>query len=229
MRKIEIVVALWALVFGVGVASAQVVIPTPVEMTQKGGQKVKITRVDAAVDSSLKLPDEGYTLEINGTSAILRAKTEQGLVWANSTLAQLKDEDGLVPVVKIKDYPAFPIRGFMNDCGRNFRPVHLLKEDIDLLSFYKMNVFHWHLTDNPAWRIESKAYPVLNAARYHQQTRNAGMFYTYDEIREVMRYAKERGFKLLEASFELMIPLVVAKIVDVGIAEKDTPYIVKMC
>ncbi len=197
MFRVNIVVALLVLVLSVGTTSAQVVIPTPVEMTQKGDQKVKITRVDAAVDSSLKLPDEGYTLEIKGASAILRAKTEQGLVWAKATLAQLKDEEGAVPVVKIKDYPAFPIRGFMNDCGRNFRPVHMLKADIDLLSFYKMNLFHWHLTDNPAWRIESKSYPVLNAARYHQQTRNAGMFYSYDDIREVMRYAKERGITVI--------------------------------
>ena len=197
MKKIDVVVALWAWLFGVGVASAQVVIPTPVEMTQKGDQKVKITRVDAAVDPLLKLPEEGYTLEIKGTSAILHAKTEQGLVWAKATLAQLKDDEGLVPVVKIKDYPAFSVRGFMNDCARNFRPVHMLKEDLDLMSFYKLNVFHWHLTDNPAWRIESKAYPVLNAARYQQQTRTPGKFYSYEDIREIMRYAKERGITVI--------------------------------
>ena len=201
--KLKIVIGALALVFGVSGAIAQVVIPTPVEMTKKGDQKVKITRVDAAVDASLKLPEEGYTIEIKGATAVLRAKTEQGLVWAKATLAQLKDEEGLVPVVKIKDYPAFPIRGFMHDTGRNFRPVHVLKEDIDLFSMYKLNVYHWHLTDNPAWRIESKAYPVLNAARYHQQTRDPGKFYTFDEIREVIAYAKERGVMIIP---ELDIP-----------------------
>ena len=135
------IVAVLVALFAMNGVMAQVLIPTPVEMTQKGDQKVKITRVDAGVDSSLKLPEEGYTLEIKGTSAILRAKTEQGLVWAKATLAQLKDENGLVPVVKIKDYPAFPIRGFMHDNGRNYRPVHMLKEDIDLFSSYKLNVF----------------------------------------------------------------------------------------
>ena len=197
------IVAVLVALFAMNGVMAQVLIPTPVEMTQKGDQKVKITRVDAAVDSSLKLPEEGYTLEIKGNSAILRAKTEQGLVWAKATLAQLKDENGLVPVVKIKDYPAFPIRGFMHDNGRNYRPVHMLKEDIDLFSSYKLNVFHWHLTDSPAWRIESHCYPQLNDPKYCPARRNPGKFYTYDEIREVIRYAKERGVMIIP---ELDIP-----------------------
>ena len=199
MKKVEFksFIMLLMLVLCAGSAVSQVVIPTPVEMVYKSNKKVQITRVDAAVDASLKLPEEGYTLEIKGSTATLRAKTEQGLIWAKATLAQLKDESGAVPVVKIKDYPAFPFRGFMNDCARNFRPVHLLKEDLDLLSFYKINLFHWHLTDNPAWRIESKAYPVLNAARYHYQTRTPGAYYSYDDIREVMRYAKERGILVI--------------------------------
>ena len=195
--KVKCLILGVALLLGVGSVAAQMVIPTPVEMTKRGDQRVKITRIDEAVDASLKLPEEGYTIDIKGSTAVLRAKSEQGMVWAKATLAQLKDDAGLVPVVKIKDYPAFPIRGFMNDCGRNFRPLHMLKEDIDLLSAYKLNVFHWHLTDNPAWRIESKAYPVLNAARYHQQTRTPGKFYTYDDIRELMRYAKERGVTVI--------------------------------
>ena len=191
------IIGFLSLILSIVTTSAQVVIPTPVKMSYKSDKKVNITRIDTAIDPTLKLPEEGYTLEIKGSTAIIRATTEQGLVWAKTTLTQLKDEDGLVPVVKIEDYPAFPIRGFMNDCGRNFRSVHKLKEDLDLISYYKLNVFHWHLTDNPAWRIESKAYPILNAARYHQQTRNPGMFYTYNDIREVMRYAKERGITVI--------------------------------
>jgi hypothetical protein len=99
--------------------------------------------------------------------------------------------------VEIVDYPAFPIRGFMHDTGRNFRDVELLKRDIDLMSAYKLNVFHWHLTDNPAWRIESHAYPELNDAKYHIKGRDEGKFYTYDQIREVIAYAKERGVMII--------------------------------
>ena len=186
-----------------GAAAAQELIPTPVEVAYKGKKKVKIENVDAKVDASLKLPEEGYTLEIKGTTAVLRAKTAQGLVWANATLAQLKDDEGLVRIVKIKDYPAFPIRGFMHDTGRNFRSVENLKKDIDLFSAYKLNVFHWHLTDNPAWRIESKCYPQLNDPKYCPARRNPGKFYTYDEIRDVIKYAKERGVMIIP---ELDIP-----------------------
>ena len=184
-------------------AIAQELIPSPVEIAYKGKKKVKVEQIDAKVDASLNLPEEGYTLEIKGTTAVLRAKTAQGLVWANATLAQLKDDEGLVRIVKIKDYPAFPIRGFMHDTGRNFRSVENLKKDIDLFSAYKLNVFHWHLTDNPAWRIESKCYPVLNDPKYCPAARNPGKFYTYDEIRDVIKYAKERGVMIIP---ELDIP-----------------------
>ena len=91
-------------------SSAQELIPTPVEVSYRGNKRVKIESVDAKVDASLNLPTEGYTLEIKGTTAVLRAKSPQGLVWAKATLAQLHDRDGLVRVAKIKDYPAFPCR-----------------------------------------------------------------------------------------------------------------------
>jgi hypothetical protein len=85
----------------------------------------------------------------------------------------------------------------MHDTGRNFREVELLKRDIDLMSAYKLNVFHWHLTDNPAWRIECKVYPQLNDAQYQTKGRDEGKFYTYDEIRDVIAYAKERGIMII--------------------------------
>jgi hypothetical protein len=125
------------------------------------------------------------------------------MVWAKTTLAQLKDDEGLVRIVKIKDYPAFPIRGFMHDTGRNFRSVENLKKDIDLLSAYKFNVFHWHLTDNPAWRIESKCYPQLNDPKYCPADRNPGMFYTYEDIRDVLKFARQHGVTVIP---ELDIP-----------------------
>ena len=135
MKNFNLKLTLCAILMAMGLtAIAQELIPSPVEIAYKGKKKVKVEQIDAKVDASLNLPEEGYTLEIKGTTAVLRAKTAQGLVWANATLAQLKDDEGLVRIVKIKDYPAFPIRGFMHDTGRNFRSVENLKKDIDLFS-----------------------------------------------------------------------------------------------
>ena len=184
-------------------ATAQNLIPSPVELTYKSRKSIKIENIDAATDASLKLPEEGYTIEIKKNKAVLRARTEQGLIWAKATLAQLMDAEGKVPDVKVLDYPAFPIRGFMHDTGRNFRPVETLKKEIELFSSYKLNVFHWHLTDNPAWRIESRCYPQLNDPKYCPADRNPGMFYTYDEIREVIAHAGKFGVTVIP---ELDIP-----------------------
>lgn len=85
----------------------------------------------------------------------------------------------------------------MHDTGRNFRTVDMLKKEIDLFSQYKLNVFHWHLTDNPAWRIECHAYPQLNDPKFQRKGRDEGKFYTYDEIRDVIRYARERGIIII--------------------------------
>ena len=177
--------------------NAQQLIPQPREMTVRSQEKVSVRKVDARVDTRLSLPDGGYTLEVKGTTVRLRAKTAQGLVWARATLRQLEDAEGRVPQVTIRDWPAFPIRGFMHDTGRNFRPVEMLKRELDLFSFYKINVFHWHLTDNPAWRIECRAYPQLNDPKFQRKGRDEGKFYTYHEIREVIAYARERGITII--------------------------------
>jgi hexosaminidase len=176
---------------------AQQLIPQPVRMEKISAAKTVVHTVDAKVKAGLRLPDEGYTLRVRGGKAVLRARTPRGLVWARQTLRQLTDEGGQTFQVSITDYPAFAIRGFMHDVGRNFRTIAQLKKDIDLFSFYKLNTFHWHLTDHPAWRIESKAYPQLNDARFQRKGRGEGKFYTYDEIRDLIRYAAERGITVI--------------------------------
>lgn len=176
---------------------AQMLIPSPKEMHVLKDRKTEIETVDARVIPGMDLPSEGYTLEIRGRKAVIRAKDDRGLVWAKSTLAQLEDAYGLVPSVSITDYPAFPVRAFMYDTGRNFVPVEMIKEWMDLMSFYKINAFHWHLTDYPAWRIECKVYPQLNDPRFQRKGRDEGKFYTYDEIRDVIAYAKERGIMVI--------------------------------
>ena len=116
---------------------------------------------------------------------------------AEATLSQLTDELGRVPDVEIHDWAAYPVRGFMHDVGRNYQPLPMLKRTIDLMARYKLNLFHWHLTDNPAWRIECKCYPQLNDARFQRKGRDEGKFYTYDEIRELIAYAAERGIMVM--------------------------------
>ena len=179
------------------ITAAQNLIPMPREISADTTKHIRLTAIDAKVNPRLHLPAEGYTLTISGSKAVLRAKDARGLVWAKATLRQLKGSDGLYPKVSIHDWPAFPIRGFMHDVGRNFRSVDMLKREIDLFSQYKLNVFHWHLTDNPAWRIESKAYPQLNDPKYQRKGRDEGLFYTYDEIRELIAYARERGITVI--------------------------------
>lgn len=181
----------------VGGVSAQRLIPMPRQMRADTTRRVDVRRVDARIDRSLRLPDEGYTLRVGRSGATIRARDSRGLVWARATLRQLRGSDGRYPEVSIRDWPAFPIRGFMHDTGRNFRSVDRLKREIDLFSQYKLNVFHWHLTDNPAWRIECHAYPQLNDPKYQRKGRDEGKFYTYDEIRDVIAYARERGIMVV--------------------------------
>ena len=178
-------------------AAAQMVIPAPQEMKVVRDGKVRVTDTQERISRKAKLPEEGYTISISVGKAILTARSEQGMIWARQTMKQLQDEDGLYPQVSIRDWPAFGLRGFMHDTGRNYRPVDLLKKDLDLFSFYKLNVFHWHLTDDPGWRIECKAYPQLNAPEHMRKGRKEGTVYSYNEIREVIRYARERGILVI--------------------------------
>lgn len=177
-------------------AYAQCLIPEPQEIKYIGQSWVACRTVDSRIDKRSDLPAEGYTLKVepNG-KVVIRAKDARGLIWAQRTLSQLKNQNGEIRVTEIRDFPAFAIRGFMHDTGRNFMDVEMLKSHIDLLSAYKLNVFQWHLTDNPGWRIQCKVYPELNDPKF--QTRDYGKFYTYDEIRDVIIYARERGVMVM--------------------------------
>lgn len=195
--RIEFIYLLLSLLLGCQHLSAQNLIPAPKEIKYLSDKLVRLKSVDSKIIPSDGVPSEQYTLKTKGGKAVIIAQSEQAEVWGTTTLRQLTNKNGYVPEVEITDYPAFPIRGFMHDTGRNFRKVELLKRDIDLMSAYKLNVFHWHLTDNPAWRIECKVYPQLNDAKYQTKGRDEGRFYSYDEIRDVIAYAKERGIMII--------------------------------
>ncbi len=175
-------------------------IPQPRNFTQLSHRTFAL---DTAKQLSIRydVPDnwneEQYALLVAPHKIEIRAKTLQGVVWARRTLEQLRNESGRYPHVQIEDWPEFPIRGLTYDDGRNFVGVEMIKHYLDIMSAYKLNLFHWHLTDKPAWRIECRCYPQLNDPRYQRAGRDQGAFYTYDQIREVIAYARERGIRIL--------------------------------
>lgn len=136
-------------------------------------------------------PDEAYTLSVNGDKIEITAITETGVTRAAQTLAQLAAGETQIDGVNITDWPAFKLRGYMHDVGRSYLSVDKLKKHIDILASFKVNTFHWHLTENQAWRFEVKAYPQLTSAA--SMTRYAGQYYTQEQCREVEAYAAERG------------------------------------
>lgn len=164
------------------------VVPEPKEFQQFSTKKKRLRRVIYDEKTHFDNPDE-YRLTVKSG----KAKISGNRHWAKSTLAQLVDEKGYIANLEVHDWATYPFRSFMHDTGRNYQPVSMLKKTIDLMSFYKLNYFHWHLTDYPAWRIECKAFPQLNDPRFQRAGRDEGKFYTYDEIREVIAYARERG------------------------------------
>lgn len=174
-------------------------IPQPREIIKKSECWVKPKKISAEIirDTYPEHLKEAYWIDISKKVISIKAYSETGIVWAERTLQQLINDKGLYPEIKIFDYPEFDIRGFMYDCGRNFIEIELIKKYIDLISRYKLNVFHWHLTDKPAWRIECKVYPELNDPKYQRIGRDEGEFYTYDEIRHIISYAKERGVMII--------------------------------
>lgn len=139
-----------------------------------------------------KFQEEAYHLLITKKGILLEATTPKGMYWGRQTLEQLKTTKNkkiYLPQCDITDWPAFRIRGFMHDVGRSYIPVEELKREISLLSRYKINVFHWHLTENQAWRLECRKYPQLNAPE--NMEREKGKFYTLEEARQLVEFCKQ--------------------------------------
>ena len=138
--------------------------------------------------------DESYVLEITATGAKLSAPTPLGAMHGLQTFLQLVDvsPDGFAaPAVTINDKPRFPWRGLMIDSARHFVPLDVIKRNIDGLEAVKMNVFHWHLSENQGFRVESKKFPKLH------ERGSDGLYYTQDEIRGLIEYARDRGIRVV--------------------------------
>jgi hexosaminidase len=138
--------------------------------------------------------DESYRLEITNSGARLNAPTTLGVMRGLQTFLQLvqtTDEGFAVPAASIDDAPRFPWRGLMIDVGRHFIPLEVLERNLDGMAAMKLNVFHWHLSENQGFRVESKKFPKLHGMG------SDGLFYTQDQIRGLIAYARERGIRVV--------------------------------
>lgn len=138
--------------------------------------------------------DESYELTVTASSAQLNAPTALGILHGLQTflqLVQITPTGFAVPAVTINDQPRFPWRGLMIDVSRHFSPVDVIKRNLDGMAAVKMNVFHWHLSDDQGFRAESKKFPKLTGAG------SDGQYYTQEEIRDVIAYAHERGIRVV--------------------------------
>ena len=144
--------------------------------------------------------DEAYVLEVTTNGVKITAPGLAGERNARKTLAQLVKLSGdSVPCCRITDWPILKWRGFMLDTGRNFVDVASLKDLISVMAAYKLNLFHWHLTEYYAWRLQSKRFPELEKKGYYDPlgTRHAGKFYTHEEFREIVDYAAGLGVVIM--------------------------------
>ena len=160
----------------------------------------KVVRVERAKPSFTAAPaevaDQAYRLTVTPEGGVVEAASAAGERYARATLAQLvKLGGGRAPCCVIEDWPAFRLRGFMNDCGRNFQSKASIHATLDLMAKYKYNFYHWHLTDDPAWRLESKRHPELQTSAAF--TRQTGLFYTQDDFRQIFAAAERLGILIV--------------------------------
>ncbi|HEV2485940.1 MAG TPA: beta-N-acetylhexosaminidase [Terracidiphilus sp.] len=162
----------------------------------EGSQPTLAVNVSTASTQAVPQPDvdESYTLDIDEHSISLRAKTDIGALHGMETLLQLIQPSGsayILPAVHIEDTPRFPWRGLMLDPGRHFLPVANVLRTLDGMAAVKLNVLHWHLTEDQGFRIESHVYPKLT------ELGSNGEFYTQQQVREVIAYASARGIRVV--------------------------------
>jgi hypothetical protein len=164
-------------------------LPITYQLTPPSGQKVANPSKDQ---------DESYSLTITPKEIVISAPEPLGLLWGTQTFLQLvenADDHLAIPCGTLRDWPAFPVRGLMHDVGRNFQSIEWLQTQLEVMSRYKLNTFHWHLTDFPAWRVESLEHPQLNDPK--GRTRSPQQQYSQKEIRDFVNFAYARGITVI--------------------------------
>jgi hexosaminidase len=140
------------------------------------------------------IEDESYTLDVTPNQAALHAANPLGTMHGLQTFLQLvrvTPSGFAAPAVHIEDTPRFPWRGLMFDSGRHFTPIDVLKRNIDGMEAVKLNVVHWHLSENQGFRVESKTFPKLT------ELGSDGLFYTQAEVKDIIEYARDRGIRVM--------------------------------
>lgn len=164
----------------------------PASDKKQNGKYVDIT---VKTDEELSLGiDEAYELNVNEHSIQIKSVNPFGAMHALSTLNQLLAVDGknyYFPCVSISDEPRFAWRGLLIDVSRHFEPVEVIKRNLEAMAAVKMNVFHWHLTDDHGFRIECKSLPKLH------ELGSDGDYYTHEQIKDIVKYANDRGIRVV--------------------------------
>jgi hexosaminidase len=143
--------------------------------------------------------DESYTLDVTPTGATLKSPAVAGALHGLETFAQLVVPGAAgfeAPAVHIEDRPRFPWRGLMIDSSRHWMPLEVIERNLDAMAAVKLNVFHWHLSDDQGFRVESRRFPKL------QELGSDGHYYTQDELRHIVAYARDRGIRVV-AEFDI--------------------------
>jgi hexosaminidase len=162
--------------------------------------------ISVQYDQSLSVNEEGYFLSVSKEGVDIKAKTAQGIFYGLQTLLQLlpaevesavlvKNVAWSIPAVEVLDEPRFSWRGMHLDVCRHFVPVEKIKKHLDMMAMFKLNTFHWHLTEDQAWRIEIKKYPKLieqGSRRIEGEGFEYDGHYTQEEVKEIVAYAAER-------------------------------------
>jgi hexosaminidase len=176
---------------------------------KKLAQNVKRARtIEFNISKTEGIGDEGYLLSVSPSLIRITANKKAGIAYGLQTLIQAMNVNNsiiTVPAMQVKDYPRFAWRGLHLDVGRHFFPVSFVKKYIDFMAAYKLNYFHWHLTEDQGWRVEVKKYPrLMTTAAYRNGTMvgnypgtqnnnlRYGGFYTQAEVKEVVEYAAKR-------------------------------------
>src|ERR1041385_2008875 len=138
--------------------------------------------------------NESYRIDITRRQAILPAPTVVGALRGLETMLQLLDADRngyFFPGVQIADQPRFPWRGLLIDVARHFQTIEVLKRNLDAMAAVKLNVLHWHLTEDQGFRVESKKFPKLH------QLGSDGNYYTQEQVKDIIAYARDRGIRVV--------------------------------
>lgn len=190
-------------------------IPKPQRLTRLAGTLRVEGTLTPAYETDASLPADAYRLTVTAEGAVLASSAPAGRYYGEQTLLQLQmlNPDGTLPCVSIEDEPQFKYRGFHLDVSRHFFSKEAIKKVLDVMSFYKINKFHWHLCDDQGWRVEIPEYPRLTevgsirkasltnkggATYFYDDTEyGRGLYYTLDDLREVVDYAAARQIEVI--------------------------------